>query len=68
MCHLLRRHASWRERRREKEGKEWQKINKPLFFFVSLAPSPRPAAMGKAKQTKKFAEVKRLRNPKDLKP
>jgi len=24
--------------------------------------------MGKAKKTRKFAEVKRLRNPKDLKP
>ena len=38
----------------------WNRIRSP--------PPPRPAAMGKAKQTKKFAEVKRLRNPKDLKP
>jgi hypothetical protein len=38
-------------------------LSKTLTF-----PPPRPAAMGKAKQTKKFAEVKRLRNPKDLKP
>lgn len=29
---------------------------------------PQAAAMGKAKKTRKFAEVKRMLNPKDMKP